>query len=104
MFLLFSVKAMEKAYNSTVILKHLEDNFLIKSELMDTEEDKKITEKIVDEFSRGYPRQGLKGKYIKVKGKLPGQRWPSKNKKMVAGRTEEEQGEYDRLKSLKKKY
>jgi len=29
--------------------------------------DKKETKKIVDEFSRGYPRQGLKGKYLKAK-------------------------------------
>lgn len=29
-------------------------------------QDKKETEKIVDEFSRGYPRTGLKGKYIKA--------------------------------------
>jgi len=67
-------------------------------------QDKKEVEEIVDEFSRGYPRQGLKGTYIKVKGKLPGQRWPSKSKKKMATRTGEEQEEYDRLKGLKRRF
>ena len=68
------------------------------------EQDKKEVGKIVDEFSRGYPRQGLKGKYIKVKGKLPGQRWPTKGKKKVDDKSDEEKVEYDRLKGLKRKY
>jgi len=68
------------------------------------DQDKNEVGKIVDKFSRGYPRQGLKGKYIKVKGKLPGQRWPSKSKKKVASRTSEEQEEYDRLKGLKRRF
>jgi len=68
-------------------------------------QDNKEVEEIVDEFSRGYPRQGLKGTYIKVKGKLPGKRWPTKNKKKMGGeRTSEEQEEYDRLKGLKRKF
>lgn len=30
------------------------------------DQDKKEVKKVVDEFSKGYPRQGLKGKYIKA--------------------------------------
>ena len=67
-------------------------------------QDNKEVEEIVDDFSRGYPRQGLKGTYIKVKGKLPGQRWPSKSKKKMTTRKSEEQEEYDRLKGLKRKF
>ena len=69
------------------------------------DQDKKEVEEIVDDFSRGYPRSGLKGTYLKVKGKLPGLKWPSKNKKKVgAERTSEEQEEYERLKSLKRRF
>jgi len=39
------------------------------------DQDKKETKKIVDEFSKGYPRQGLKGKYLKAKtGKVSNKR------------------------------
>ena len=68
------------------------------------EQDKKESNEIVNTFSRGSPRKGLKGKYLKVKGKLPGQRWPSKKKKKKVNLDSEEQEEFDRLKSLKRGY
>ena len=36
----YKIRTIVKAYNSNAILKHLENHFLIKSDLMDTEEDK----------------------------------------------------------------
>jgi hypothetical protein len=38
-------------------------------ELWDENEDKEIKKK-VETFSKGFPRTGLKGKYIKVKGRV----------------------------------
>ena len=47
----YKIRTIVKAYNSTVILKHLEDNFLIKSDLMDTEEDKTSNETILKDIN-----------------------------------------------------
>ena len=47
----YKIRTIVKAYNSNVILKHLEDNFLIKSDLMDTEEDKISNETILKDIN-----------------------------------------------------
>ena len=44
----YKIRTIVKAYNSSVILKHLENNFLVKSDLMDIEEDVEEEDEIID--------------------------------------------------------
>jgi hypothetical protein len=47
----YKIRTIVKVYNSSVILKHLENHFLIKSDLMDTEEDKISNETILKDIN-----------------------------------------------------
>jgi GH43 family beta-xylosidase len=47
----YKIRTIVKVYNSNVILKHLENHFLIKSELIDIKEDKISNETILKDIN-----------------------------------------------------
>jgi hypothetical protein len=47
----YKIRTIVKVYNSSVILKHLENHFLIKSELIDIKEDKISNETILKDIN-----------------------------------------------------
>ena len=60
----YKIRTIVKAYNSSAILKHLENHFLIKSELMDTKEDKEEKVKKEEEKEEEIILKDINDRYI----------------------------------------